>query len=190
MGKTRWDSSSAFRSYRLRAFFALLCSALLSAHSPRAFCSPTEPEETVTIYKSEWTRLVEISKSLSAQVEKQKKELDDSRRTSDELARMLASSKAEVDALKSELETLRRTSTKLENSAESSAQGSAELRTASSKAESSLKNLEASFESYRSAAEKKIARLERTARLQKIGLYVLGSLALSGWAAFAAQAAF
>jgi septal ring factor EnvC (AmiA/AmiB activator) len=167
-----------------------LCAAFLSAFSPPAFSLDTAQDATAKVSASELSRLVEISTKLATLNETLRNELEGSKRNSGELARTLESSKAELDALKKELESLRTTSIELAHSAENSVTELTELRKALSKAESSLTNLEASFESYRSAAEAKIARLERKARFEKVGLIVLGSLALGGWSAFAFQAAF
>jgi septal ring factor EnvC (AmiA/AmiB activator) len=167
-----------------------LCAVFLSASSSQAWCSPPEPDASAKVSASELSRLVEISTRLAKLNETLRNELEGSKRNSVELERTLESSKVELDALRSELESLRTTSIELERSAERSATASVELRTALSKAESSLTNLEASFESYRTAAEAKIAHLERKARVNKIAAVVFGSLALGGWAAFAAQAAF
>ncbi len=144
----------------------------------------------MTISVTELSRLVEISTLLGRLNETLKSELDVSKRSSGELLRTLESSKAELDALRNELESLRTTSTELARSAESSESVSAELRTALSKAESSLTNLEASFASYRNAAETRIARLERAARRGKVASLVLGTLAVGGWTAFAVQTVF
>ena len=190
MGRIRWGASSKFRSFSARVRSALLCAAFLSAPSPSAFCSDTAADATATISVTELSRLVEISTRLAQLNETLKSELGASKRSSGELLRTLESSKAELDALRSELENLRKTSIELARSAESSATVSAELRTALSKAESSLTSLEASFASYRTAAETRIARLERAARRGRIAGFALGALALGGWTAFAVQAAF
>lgn len=190
MGIKRWETRSTFHSFHARALSALLCAAFLSAPSPWAFCSDTAADDTATISETELSRLVEISTRLARLNETLRNELEGSKRNSGELARTLESSKAELEELKKELENLRTTSNELVHSAENSATESGELRKALSKAESSLASLEASFKSYRIAAETKIARLERKVTLARIAIIILGAIAVGGWTAFTVQTVF
>jgi chromosome segregation ATPase len=98
---------------------------------------------------------------------------------------MLETSRSELETLKGELAPLREHLTGLLNAAEQSEQELNGLRTALRKAGRSLTNLELSWETYRTGAEQRIARLERNKRWY-IGL-LIGTLAAAagGWTAFA-----
>jgi chromosome segregation ATPase len=149
------------------------------------FSLPSDSEPPDRNSQNALSRLTEISTRLADLNERLRNELDDSRKSSLELRNTLEQSRIELDGLRAELEILRRTSTELSGRAEILNQESEELRTALTKAENSLMNLEQSFASYRMAAEARIAHLERNGRFLKYGLIVSALLALSGWTAFA-----
>jgi predicted nucleic acid-binding Zn-ribbon protein len=98
---------------------------------------------------------------------------------------MLETSKAELEGLKAELTPLQIHSTELLQAARNSEWELNGLRTALRQAGNSLTSLEQSWADYRSAAEQRIARLERGKRWYT-GL-IIGSLAVAaaGWTAFA-----
>jgi chromosome segregation ATPase len=135
--------------------------------------------------RNELSRLIEISTKLAELNERLRNELADSRKSSTELSNMLMTSKNELDALRTELEFLRQTSAELLSRAELSSQESSGLREALKKAESSLTSLEQSFGAYRTAAESRIARLEKSGRFFKYAFIAGAVLAAGGWAAFA-----
>jgi predicted nucleic acid-binding Zn-ribbon protein len=130
-------------------------------------------------------RLIEISTRLGEINGRLRNELEDSRKNSAELSNMLRTSKTELDGLRIELEALRTTSTGLLSKAELSNQESSGLREALRKAEFSLTSLEGSFGAYRTAAEARIASLEKSGRFFKYGFFAGTLLALGGWTAFA-----
>jgi hypothetical protein len=169
--------------------FCLLFWVFSWAWPPGLYASPLEPDgsgnDSAGNSPNELSRLIEISARLSEINGRLRSELEDSRKNSAELSNMLTASKRELDGLKTELETLRMTSTGLLNKAELSSQESSGLREALKKAESSLTSLELSFGTYRTAAEKRIALLEKSGRFFKYGFFAGAFLALSGWAAFA-----
>ncbi|MDR0689964.1 MAG: hypothetical protein LBG08_06845 [Spirochaetaceae bacterium] len=134
---------------------------------------------------SELTRLLEISTRLSEINETLRQELSDSKQNSTALSSMLETSRNELEQLKGELGPLRNRSAALLNAAEQSERELNGLRTALRKAERSLTSLEHSWETYRTGAEQRIARLERNRRWY-VGL-IIGSLAAAagGWTAFA-----
>jgi chromosome segregation ATPase len=131
------------------------------------------------------SRLTEISTRLAQLNETLRNELEDSRKSSQELRATLEKSKNELDGLRIELEALRRSSAELLNRAELSSQESEGLREALTKAESSLTSLELSFAAYRMSAEGRIEYLERNSRLYKYAFFAAAFLALGGWTAYA-----
>lgn len=159
---------------------AVSCAALLSAFWPApsrsAFGQNSPGGGPRPISASELERLAEISTRLSLLNERLKTELEDSRRSSGELAALLESSRLELEALRLELEASRTTSTGLALRAESSERDSSSLREALTKAQDSLESSATSFEAYRRAAEARLRRAERGKRL-------LALAAASGWAA-------
>jgi predicted nucleic acid-binding Zn-ribbon protein len=137
-------------------------------------------------WRPELERLAEISRRLGTLNETLSGELRDSRKSSEELARSLESSRNELRALRDELEASRTISSGLARSAELSERESRELRTALTRAESSLRSLEASFGDYRKEAEKRIAYLERSGGRSRGIAAIASALAAAGWIAFAA----
>jgi chromosome segregation ATPase len=159
------------------------------ASPPPLWSSPSEPPESKTDCGNELSRLIEISTRLAELNGTLRNELAGSRKTSTELSGLLAASKIELGELRAELERLRRTSTELLNRAEISNRESCGLRAALTKAETSLVSLEQSFGAYRTAAEKRTARLEGLGRFTTYGFVISAVLALAGWAAFGISAA-
>ncbi|GHV41407.1 hypothetical protein AGMMS49546_17210 [Spirochaetia bacterium] len=129
---------------------------------------------------NELERLIGISERLGELNRTLRSELDDSRKSSEELRLMLAKSKAELDALRAELEQLRTTSTGLLNRADGSLTELTALQEALTKANSSLTNLEQSFAAYRQTAELRIAGLERSRSIYRIAFFTAAGLALGG----------
>ena len=156
--------------------FAALLSAFWPAPSRSAFGQSSQAGEPRRISASELERLAEISRRLSLINERLKTELEDSRRSSEDLAALLESSRRELEALRLELEASRTISTGLASRAESSERDSASLREALTRAQVSLESSTTSFEAYRRAAEARLRRAERGKRL-------LALAAASGWAA-------
>jgi len=93
-------------------------------------------------------------------------------------------SKRELSSLSSELEASRLLSTELARTALSSETELRELRTALTKAEFSLRNLEASFGAYRKEAEAQLSRLENAGFFSRIVAVVSSLFAVVGWTAF------
>ena len=156
--------------------FAALLSAFWPAPSRSAFGQSSQAGEPRRISASELERLAEISRRLLLLNERLKTELEDSRRSSEDLAALLESSRRELEALRLELEASRTISTGLASRAESSERDSASLREALTRAQVSLESSTTSFEAYRRAAEARLRRAERGKRL-------LALAAASGWAA-------
>ncbi len=132
----------------------------------------------------ELDRLSEISKRLAELNEKLSLELSGSKKSSDELALLLESSRTELAKLKLELEASRRISSELVLRTERSWTESLELRTELTKAENSLRSLEESFADYRKATETSFRRLERSNFLTRLWGLIASILAVSGWASF------
>ena len=150
-----WGKHGVPSRSRLALFFWLA----LSLAPAISWAADADPPGAM-IYESELSRLVEISTRLATLNDTLKSELKSSKQSSEELALTLEISRIEAGELRKELKGLRTTSSELERSAELSATESAELRKSLTRAESSLTSLEASFGSYRTAAEGRIARLE------------------------------
>jgi predicted nucleic acid-binding Zn-ribbon protein len=129
---------------------------------------------------SELERLIGISERLGELNRMLRSELDDSRKSSEELRLMLARSRGELDALKAELEQLRTASTGLLSRADGSQTELTGLREALTKADSSLTSLERSFAAYRQTAELRIASLERSRNGYRIAFFAAAGLALGG----------
>jgi chromosome segregation ATPase len=146
---------------------------------------PSDPDLPQLNSPNELARLREISARLSEINETLRQELSGSKQNSAALSNMLETSRIELEALKEELSPLREHSAGLLSAAAQSERELSGLRTALRKAESSLTSLEYSWESYRTEAEQRIARLEQGRRWY-IGL-IIGALAAAagGWTAFA-----
>jgi chromosome segregation ATPase len=141
-----------------------------------------------SLSQNELERLRSISARLSALNVTLQSALEDSRRNSIDLQLLLEASRSEAETLKNELETLKHSSGALLTSLESSKAESMQLSQDWTKAESSLRSLEASFRDYRIRAENLIlaeqtkrARLEARQRALGVGLGVVGAAALTGW---------
>jgi chromosome segregation ATPase len=165
----------------------LFCAVFLSASLPPLSGlpsdSPAPPPETGSA-QSELARLLEISTRLSAINETLRNELENSRRSSTALSGTLETSRRELEQLRAELDGLRTTSTQLLAAARNSESELNGLREALKKAESSLMSLELSWEAYKTAAETRIARLERRAVFYRWSLAAVIVIAASGWAAY------
>jgi chromosome segregation ATPase len=133
----------------------------------------------------ELTRLLDISTRLSELNERLRSELEDSRKSSTELLATLETSRSELEQLKQELTPLRNSSMELLTRAERSEQELSGLRAALRKAESSLVSLDVSYGAYKTAAEARIRRLERSGRWMKYAVIGLAIFAAGGWTAFA-----
>jgi predicted RNase H-like nuclease (RuvC/YqgF family) len=172
--------------------YLFLLPVLYLAGSFPAFASPPDlsgtGNEPAGNSGNELPRLIEISTRLAELNGKLRTELADSRKNSQELLNTLGESRKELEDLRNELENLRRASTGLLSSAETSSQESEALKSALTKAESSLRNLEASFSAYRMTAEGRIARLEKSRTVLKYGIIIGAVLAIGGWTAFAVSA--
>jgi predicted nucleic acid-binding Zn-ribbon protein len=97
----------------------------------------------------------------------------------------LETSRNELEQLKQELAPLRNSSTELLSRAEKSEQELSGLKTALRKAESSLVSLDLSYGAYKTAAEARITRLERSGQWLKYALIGAAAIAVGGWTAFA-----
>ena len=170
-----------------------------------AWCQAGDPPAVLTISAAELDRLLTISTRLAALNATLKTELDDSRKNSDGLAFSLESLTSEAERQKTELATLKsalgtlsaelatlRTELELSRTrsnelaliAANSETDLIGLKTALTEAESSLRNLTASFSDYEAAAEAEIARLERgSAFWERFGWAALLA-AIGGWTAF------
>ena len=193
-GADRPTSPGPARSRRaassLRFWAALFCAALWWEQSQSAFSQVNAAPESGKISADELSRLIEISTRLAQLNGTLRSELEDSRRSSEELSSTLGTSKAELEKLKTELEALRSISNGLASSAENSRKASDELREALKRGESSLLSLEISFESYRAEAERRIDRLDRSRGFWRLAALVASALAIGGWAAFGIGMAF
>ena len=189
MGLHAWKKSS-FRLGFSDCCRFLFCLVLLLAFSRPVFCTEDAILPASPSSRPELERLAEISRQLATLNETLSGELRDSRKSSEELARSLESSRNELRALRDELEVSRTISGELARSAESSEMESHELRTAQKRAESSLRSLEISFEDYRKEAEKRIAYLERSNGRARGIAAIASTLAAAGWIAFAAVLLF
>jgi chromosome segregation ATPase len=156
----------------------LLAAALAQASLPPLSALPPEPEQ-------ELSRLLEISTRLTALNEQLRRELEDSRKNSAELQRMLETSKAELEALKSEFSPFQTHSTELLQAARNSERELSGLRTALRQAESSLMSLEGSWAAYRSETSQQLAASKRRTRFYQYGFIAGLILSLAGWTAFA-----
>jgi chromosome segregation ATPase len=175
----------------LHVKYLFLLPVLCLAGSFPAFASPessTTGSESAESSGNELPRLIEISTRLAQLNERLRTELADSKKSSQELLNMLNESRRELADLRNELENLRQASTGLLSSAETSSQESEALKSALTKAESSLQNLETSFNAYRMTAEGRIAYLERSRTILKYGIVIGAVLAIGGWTAFAISA--
>jgi chromosome segregation ATPase len=172
--------------------YLFLLPVLCLAGSFPVFASPPDPSgtgnESAENSGNGLPRLIEISTQLARLNEKLRTELADSRKNSQELSSMLNESRKELADLRIELENLRQSSTGLLNSAETSSRESEALKTALTKAENSLQNLEASFSAYRMTAEGRIAHLEKSRAFLKYGVIISAVLVIGGWTAFAVSA--
>jgi chromosome segregation ATPase len=140
---------------------------------------------------NELTRLVEISARLALLNETLRTELAGSRKSSEDLALSLGTSKSELASLRFELEELRTelgssrlVSSGLATSAESLEKESLALREALRRADSSLLSLEASFADYRTTAEVRTRTLEKSGAATRLWGWLASVLAAAGWTAF------
>jgi chromosome segregation ATPase len=168
----------------LKFLSCLLCLAVLPLASPLAVSALS-----LEVPDPELTRLLEISTKLVELNEQLRNELDNSKRNSTELSRMLETSKNELELLKAELEPLRLNSTALRTTALNSEPELNALRSALNKAGTSLTNLETSYSSYRTETESQLTRVKNQNRLLRYTALALGTTTLSGWLAFALTAA-
>jgi chromosome segregation ATPase len=136
--------------------------------------------------ESALSRLTAISTQLSDLNGRLQNELSDSRKNSRELQSMLESSKQELEELRLELEALRKNSAELLTGAVKSQTELNGLKGALKKAESSLLNLEISWEAYRESAEGRIKTLSKEKNLWKWGCIAASALAAGLGAAFLA----
>jgi septal ring factor EnvC (AmiA/AmiB activator) len=173
---------------KLRPFLSKFLSCLLFAavlpwaSSPPLCALPADLNEAPL---NELNRLLEISTRLTALNETLRNELSSSKQNSLELQHMLTTSKTELEQLRSELIPLRIHSAELLQSALNSERELNGLRTALKQAETSLLNLEQSWETYRNETEHRITALERRSRFWKYGFFTALILSISGWTAFA-----
>lgn len=123
------------------------------------------------------SRLEEISTRLAVLNGQLKSELEDSKRSLDELAHLLETSREELSALQA-------SSMELELRAQSSEQALKELSMALAKANASLESLERSFAAWKALSDATIERLERSRTRSRVACMVLGTLAVGGWTAF------
>jgi chromosome segregation ATPase len=137
-------------------------------------------EENGTSYGSELERLIAISKQLGELNTTLRRELNDSKKSSQELHLMLGKSKAELDALRVELKLLQTASTGLLSTADISQMDLKMLQAALMTAESSLTNLEQSFAVYRLTAERKIEKLEKGRNRYRTAFFTAAGIALGG----------
>ncbi|MEI6876256.1 MAG: hypothetical protein WCL50_14135 [Spirochaetota bacterium] len=149
----------------------LVFSSVLSAEP--SVPSPGIPP-AAAISASELARLSEISTRLAVLNERLRIELEASNRSSRELEASLATSTLELATLRLELGESRLNSSELATRAGNSELESAGLREALTKADDSLRNLEASFAAYRKEAEAIALR-------QSLGSLGFAALAASGW---------
>jgi chromosome segregation ATPase len=156
-----------------------LLAVLRLAWLPPVYGLPGESGE------AELTRLLEISARLGELNETLRKELESSRKNSTELLATLETSRNELERLKQELEPLRINSTELLRRAEKSERELSGLRAALRKAESSLVSLDLSYGAYKTTAEARITRLERSGRWWKYAVIGAAAIAAGGWTAFA-----
>lgn len=183
---TRGRSSRSTGGASLGSCFWFFCSVFCLACSWPAWSTDTAANGPSATSGNELSRLLEISSRLASLNERLESELTASKLSSEELARSLESSRIELDALRIELEASRSISSGLASSAERSETESTELKAALGRAESSLRSSEASFAVYRTAAEDRIARLERSSSFFRAAAGVAAAFAASGWAAFLA----
>jgi chromosome segregation ATPase len=168
-----------------RGFFAKPWRCLFLWAVLRQVCLPPVyglPGET---WEQDLTRLLEISARLSGLNERLRIELEDSRKNSTELLATLETSRNELEQLRQELAPLRRNSLELLSRAEKSEQELSGLKSALRKAESSLVSLDLSYGAYKTTAEARITRLERSGRWLKYAVIGALALAVGGWTAFA-----
>lgn len=153
------------------------------AFSPPAWAQDTSPssggqsEEPTVSSRHTPSRLEEISKRLAILNEELRRELEDSRRSSEELASLLESSRAE-------LASLQENSTALALRATSSEQELTALLTALARAQASLTSLEKNFAVWKALSDATIADLEASRARERWLCIALGALALGGWTAF------
>ncbi len=172
----RWGNTG--RGLRSRLALALCCSAWLLAAGVSWASEEVLPE--ATIFASELWRLKAISERLQAISVEQNLQLGNSRKKIDSLLSELADLRKELSELKDESIALRL-------SAETSAARSISLEAEVTRLDSLASSLEASFKSYRTAAEAEIARLERKSKILGWVATSAAVLALSGWGAWASS---
>ena len=150
------------------------CLVLSSAFSAEPPLSSPGTSLQAAISANELARLSEISTRLASLNEKLRSELEASSLSSSALAISLETSTRELATLRLELEESRRNSSELATRAGNSELESVGLREALTRADDSLRNLEASFAAYRKEAEGRLLSLS-------LGGLGLGILAASGW---------
>lgn len=146
-------------SRKLHLFVALLLLVSLSV----SFAQVSTPEPMYVISESKLLRLLWIetrSGEINAELQK----------AHDLSIEQLKNFQEESTELRKELSELRVRSEGLEKS-------SSEAVEASLKAESSLRKLEESFDTYMKTAELRIKKLGKTVFLQKVFLFILGAVA-------------
>ena len=174
-----------------------LCAALSLALSAPLWCQDTATPPNSANLGNELTRLVEISARLALLNETLRTELAGSRKSSEDLALSLGTSKSELASLRFELEELRTelgssrlVSSGLATSAENLEKESLALREALRRADSSLLSLEASFADYRTTAESRTLSLEKSGVVSRLWNWIASLLAVAGWSAFILALAF
>ena len=173
-GSGRWGRGTGRAAPVYGFFFAVSLLASWSGLSAESSQPVSQQAATSAISATELARLSEISTRLATLNERLRIDLESSRSSLRGLEDSLASSTLELATLRLELEESRRNSSELATVAERSAQESTALREALTRADGSLRSLEASFAAYKTEAESRILRLSAT----RLGFAALGGL---GW---------